>query len=81
MANIRWSDRSIGSIGQACLRSDRNFTDGEMTSFESYAVANKEPGQETLPRCKWQMSVGPIDRSDPSEKRVYDRTDILPMAK
>jgi hypothetical protein len=22
-------DRSIGSIGQACLRSDKNFTDGE----------------------------------------------------
>ena len=32
-------DRSIGSIGQACLRSDRNFTDGEMTSLQSYAVA------------------------------------------
>ena len=25
VANVRWSDRSIG---QACLRSDRNFTDG-----------------------------------------------------
>jgi MinD superfamily P-loop ATPase len=26
--------RSIGSIGQARLRSDKNFTNGEMTSFE-----------------------------------------------
>jgi hypothetical protein len=29
VVNVRWSDRSIGSIGQACLRSDKNFTDGE----------------------------------------------------
>jgi hypothetical protein len=35
VANVRWSDRSNGSIGQACLRSDKNFTGGEMTSFES----------------------------------------------
>ena len=31
MANVRWSDGSIGSIGQAILRSDKYFTDGEMT--------------------------------------------------
>ena len=31
MANVRWSDRSIESIGQAILRSDKYFTDGEMT--------------------------------------------------
>ena len=39
VANVSWSDRSIGSIGQACLRSDRHFTDGVITSFESNAVA------------------------------------------
>jgi hypothetical protein len=31
VANVRWSDGSIGSIGrQALLRSDNNFTDGEI---------------------------------------------------
>ena len=31
MENVKWSDGSIGSIGQAILRSDKYFTDGEMT--------------------------------------------------
>ena len=31
MANVRWSDGSTGSTGQVILRSDKYFTDGEMT--------------------------------------------------
>ena len=32
MANVRWSDGSIGSIGQGILRSDKYSTDGELTN-------------------------------------------------
>ena len=33
MPNVRWSDGSIGSIGEAILRSDKYFTEGEMHSM------------------------------------------------
>ena len=46
-----------------------------------WTLQSKEPGQEAMPQCKWQMSDDPIDRSDPSDKHVYGRAKILPMVK
>ena len=77
MANVRGSDGSIGSIGQAILRSDKYFTDGEMTLLQSAREHSLEA--RGLQAC--QMSDGPMDRSDPSDKQFYGRTNILPMVK
>jgi hypothetical protein len=58
-------DRLIGSIGQACLRSDKIFTDGEMMSFEC---------QDCKERA-WAGGYATIGQA------VYGRTKILPMVK
>ena len=51
-------------------------------NFECHCpLKNKEPGQEAIASMKGEMSDGPIDRSDPSDKCAYGRTKILPMAK
>ena len=73
MANVRWSYGLIGSIGEAILRSDMYFTDGEMTSF--YRGRNYSLEGQGFPA--WQMSDGLMD---PSEKQSYGRTCILLMA-
>ena len=76
--------RLIDRIHQTSLftAEQKNITDGEMTSFSKLVLQSKEPGQEAMPECKWQMSDGRMDRSDPlDDKRYYGRTTILPMVK
>ena len=62
MANVRWSDGSIGSIGQAISRSDKYFTDGEMTSLQS-AISSTVLRKEGFKngKCRWSDgSIGSI---------------------
>ena len=72
------SDGSIGSIRQAILRSDKYFTDCEMTYLQS-AIGSTVLKQEGLQ--EWQMSDGRMDRSDPLDKQSYGRTNILQIVK
>jgi hypothetical protein len=67
-------DRSNALDKPLHAQSNKNITDGEMTSFSKLVLQSKEPGQEAMPECKWQISDGPIDRSNPSDKPVHSRT-------
>ena len=70
MAIVSQSDGSIGSIGQAILRSDICSTDGELRNFtEGESIALKGEASPAL-----EMSAALMDRSDPSEKPSYGRT-------
>ena len=54
MATVRWSDGSIGSIGQAFLRSDKYFTDGEMTLLQNAREHSLEArGFASMPNVRW----------------------------
>ena len=66
-----------GSIGQAILRSDKYFTDGQITLLQNA----REYSLEAREFQAWEMPDNPMDRSDPSDKQSYGRTNILPMVK
>ena len=54
MANVRWSDGPIGSIGQAILRSDKYFTDSEMTLLQNAREPSLEArGFASMPNVRW----------------------------
>ena len=65
MANVRWSDGSIGSIGQAILRSDKCFTDGEMTLLQNSREHSLEArGFASMPNVRWSDgSIGSIGQA------------------
>ena len=65
MPNVRWSDGSIGSIGQAILRSDKYFTDGEMTLLQNARDHSLEArGFASMPNVKWSDgSIGSIGQA------------------
>ena len=61
------SDGPIGSIGQAILRSDKYFTDGEMTLLQNAREHSLEArGFASMPNVRWSDgSIGQgILRSD-----------------
>ena len=64
---VRLSDGSDGSIGQVCFPSDKKLSVGEkMTSSQA--------------RSRYQLNSDcPLDPMDPSDKRVYYRTNNFPM--
>ena len=54
MPNIRGSDGSIGSMGQAILRSDKYFTDGEMALLQNAMEYSLEArGFARMPNVRW----------------------------
>jgi hypothetical protein len=54
--------RLIDRIQQtSCLRSDKYFTDGEMTLFSKLGLPKVKSLGRSMPQCKWQMSDGPIN--------------------
>ena len=57
MANVRWPDGSIGSIGQGILRSDKYFTDGELTNPVKNKW-NKTPAKAFTPPAKRKWAQG-----------------------
>ena len=78
MAIVRWSDGSIGSIGQAILRSDKYFTDGEMTLLQNAREHTLEArGFASMTNVRWSDgSIRSIGQA------IYNgRTNILPMVK
>ena len=65
MANARWPHGSIGSIGQAILRSDNYFTDGEMTLLQNARKHSLEArGFASMPNVRWSDgSIGSMGQA------------------
>ena len=65
MTNVRWSDGSIGSIGQAILRTDKYFTDGEMTLLQNAREHSLEArGFASMQNVRWSDgSIGSIGQA------------------
>ena len=65
MANVRWSHGSIGSIGQAILRSNKYFTDSEMTLLQNAREHSLEArGFASIPNVRWSDgSIGSIGQA------------------
>ena len=64
MANVRWSDGSIGSIGQAFLRSDKYFMDGEMTLLQNAREHSLEARRfASMAKCQMVRWIDRIHRT------------------